>query len=456
MPGQELKIAWYGDDFTGASDTLAVAARAGLRSMLFLDVPDARRLAQAGPLDALGIAGSARTMAPAALRAEMARVGDFFRGLGAPVLHYKCCSTFDSSPTVGSIGAALSCLHPFVDADIAYVVGGQPDIGRYCCFSNLYAAAGADAEVYRLDRHPTMSRHPVTPMREADLRRHLEEQGLARVTGVHYPDYGRPAPQLDARVDELLELLRGQGGAVLFDVACNADLAPVGRQIWRAAGRGPVLVAGPSTVVQALAAHWDASDVAPSAGVAAVHRIASDSSARRQVAVVPATAPVFALAGSMSPVTAHQVEQATSFLRLPLAASSLVADPAYLQAQADTIAAALAGGRHVLAHVQQSGAGPDRGVATRDLAQSTAELLGRVLRAAASTGLRRIGVAGGDTSSLAVKGLPVWGLSFLRPLSPGVALCRAHSDDPALDGLELMLKGGQMGPADIFQRLLEV
>jgi uncharacterized protein YgbK (DUF1537 family) len=171
--------------------------------------------------------------------------------------------------------------------------------------------------------------------------------------------------------------------------------------------------------------------------------------------VIPATAPVFALAGSMSPVTARQVERASSFHRLPLAASGLVADPAYLREKVGDIAAALAAGRHVLAHVQQSGAGPDLGVATQDLAQSTAELLGKVLRAGAATqSLRRIGVAGGDTSSLAVKALPIWGLSFLRPLSPGVALCRAHSDDPALDGLELMLKGGQMGPADIFQRLL--
>ncbi|MBV6303756.1 four-carbon acid sugar kinase family protein [Candidimonas humi] len=450
MSGQRLKIAWYGDDFTGASDTLAVAARAGLRSMLFLDVPDARRLAQAGPLDALGIAGSARTMAPAALQAELERVGGFFRELGAPVLHYKCCSTFDSSPTVGSIGAALSCLRGFVGADIAYVVGGQPDIGRYCCFSNLYAAAGADAEVYRLDRHPTMSRHPVTPMREADLRRHLQEQGLARVAGVHYPEYAQPSDSLDARVDGLRASLQGQGGAVLFDVADNADLATVGRQIWRAAGYGRALVAGPSTVVQALAAHWKASGMQPAEAAAAASDSAPDRAGRQTMA-----APVFALAGSMSPVTARQVEQAASFHRLPLAAASLVADPAYLQVQAGSIAAALAAGQHVLAYVQQSGAGPDRGVATQDLARSTAELLGRVLRAAAARkSLRRIGVAGGDTSSLAVKALPIWGLSFLRPLSPGVALCRAHSDDPALDGLELMLKGGQMGPADIFQRLL--
>lgn len=450
MSAQELKIAWYGDDFTGASDTLAVAARAGLRSMLFLDVPDARRLAQAGPLDALGIAGSARTMAPDALRTELMRVGDFFRGLGAPVLHYKCCSTFDSSPAVGSIGAALACLRDCVSADVAYVVAGQPDIGRYCCFSNLYAAAGADAEVYRLDHHPTMSRHPVTPMREADLRRHLEEQGLACVAGVHYPGYGLPEEHLDARVDGVLESLSGQGGgAVLFDVADNAHLAPVGRQLWRASSRGPVLVAGPSTVVQALAAHWRESDIGT--GGNPVRHVATSRLAPRA-----AVAPVFVLAGSMSPVTARQIDLAASFHRLPFAAASLVADPLYLQTQADAIVAGLAAGRHVLAHVQQSGAGPDHGVATQDLAQRTAELLGRVLRAAAAAAnLRRIGVAGGDTSSLAVKALPIWGLSFLRALSPGVALCRVHSDEPALDGLELMLKGGQMGAPDIFQRLLD-
>jgi 3-oxoisoapionate kinase len=35
-----------------------------------------------------------------------------------------------------------------------------------------------------------------------------------------------------------------------------------------------------------------------------------------------------------------------------------------------------------------------------------------------------------------------------------VALTRLHADDAALDGLELMLKGGQMGPPDLFLRLL--
>jgi uncharacterized protein YgbK (DUF1537 family) len=68
--------------------------------------------------------------------------------------------------------------------------------------------------------------------------------------------------------------------------------------------------------------------------------------------------------------------------------------------------------------------------------------------------LARIGVAGGDTSSHAVQALDAWGLSYLAALGAGTALCRLHSDSPALDGTEVMLKGGQMGGEDVFERLV--
>ena len=68
--------------------------------------------------------------------------------------------------------------------------------------------------------------------------------------------------------------------------------------------------------------------------------------------------------------------------------------------------------------------------------------------------LRRVGIAGGDTSSHVVQALGLWGLSYQTTMSPGVTLSRAHSENPALDGLELMLKGGQMGAVDLFNRLV--
>jgi len=68
--------------------------------------------------------------------------------------------------------------------------------------------------------------------------------------------------------------------------------------------------------------------------------------------------------------------------------------------------------------------------------------------------LRRVGIAGGDTSSQAVKALGPWALTHQATPAPGVALCQVHSDNPALHGMELMLKGGQMGPPELFEHLV--
>src|SRR3546814_7676042 len=58
------------------------------------------------------------------------------------------------------------------------------DLGRFCCFGNIFASAGPDGSISRLDRHETMKDHPVTPMREADLRLHLQLQGeIGRASG---------------------------------------------------------------------------------------------------------------------------------------------------------------------------------------------------------------------------------------------------------------------------------
>ena len=59
-------------------------------------------------------------------------------------------------------------------------------------------------------------------------------------------------------------------------------------------------------------------------------------------------------------------------------------------------------------------------------------------------------IAGGDTSGHAAMTLGIYALTALAPIAPGSPLCRAHSDDPAHAGLEVALKGGQMGAPDYF------
>ena len=423
------RLAYYGDDFTGATDALATATRAGLRSLLFLGVPTAAQRERAGPLDCLGIAGATRAMAPDAMRAELRPVARFFAGLQPRVVHYKVCSTFDSAGQVGNIAVAMEVLGGAVRQPWPVIVGGQPSLGRYCVFAQLYAAA--DGEVHRIDRHPTMSRHPVTPMHEADLRRHFAQLGAGRVGSVDFRTCAAGHEAIRAR----MRALRAQGtDAVLFDVAESAHLEAIGAVLADLASAEPLLAVGASSVVEALGSQW------------------GDAATVRPDAFTPARGPVLLLAGSLSPVTARQVEAALSYRKIWLDPVRLASgDDAYRAASAAELAQSLRDGHHVLACIGNAQGRRTDGVQSQVLARAGGRLLDTVLR---QTRIARMGVAGGDSSSLAMQALDAWGLSHLARIEPGVALCRLHSDVPALDGMEVMLKGGQMGSADLFERFL--
>ena len=431
-----VKYIWYGDDFTGASDTLATFASAGLRTVLCLGVPRTDQLKTLGPLDAVGIAGAARTMSPEEMVHELEPVARYAAATQAPLLHYKCCSTFDSSPRIGSLGAAMRILKPHVKNAFVPVVGGQPSLGRYCAFGNLFAGAGQGGEIFRLDRHPTMSVHPSTPMGEADLRLHLRAQGVEHIGLVDWRKLGDEGTN-----DELNASIDAAGNdAVLFDVLDEQHLARIGDLIWRRALLAPLLAIGASSVAQAIIAHWRRIGLAPARG--------PDLPAK------PATGPVFALAGSQSPVTARQMDVVLRdgtrpFEGVRLDLSRQTNDGLDVEADARACAELLDRGRSVLA---STGPVREAGPSRLEVAQACGRLLKMVLERVPA--VRRVGIAGGDTSSISIEALGIWALGFVGTLSPGASLVRVHADDPRLDGLELMLKGGQMGSVDVFERLL--
>ncbi|CAB3837204.1 3-oxo-isoapionate kinase [Achromobacter anxifer] len=458
------RLGWYGDDFTGATDTLAETARAGLRSLLFLGVPTPRQLLRAGPLDAIGIAGAARGMAPEAMAAELRVVGRYMAGAGVRVLHYKCCSTFDSAPHVGSIGAAIRELRRHMPNPLVPIVGGQPSIGRYCSFAQLFARAGAAPEIHRIDRHPVMSAHPVTPMHEADLRLHLAAQGLPDILSVPHTAYPRlqqaaDAPLLNDWIDRLIDTA---DGPLLLDLVDDEQLPIIGRLLWRAASCLPLLAVGPSSVQQALARAAPAAvtaavttadmSAATAAGTAAGTDTGAGASATQSLPA--ASGPVLVVAGSLSPVTARQIAACRQYQRQPLQVERLLRDPGYAAAQVRQAAATLTRGINVLAHTDR----PTRALdahQTAATARATGQLVADIVRASSQAGARlsRIGIAGGDTSSQATLALGIWGLAFRCVLAPGVTVSLTRSDDPATDGVELMLKGGQMGGDLLFDEL---
>ena len=440
------RLAYYGDDFTGATDALATATRAGLRSLLFFGVPTAAQLERVGPLDCLGIAGATRAMEPEAMRAALQPVADFFHAIKPRVVHYKVCSTFDSAPRVGNIAVAMETLGRAVDQAKPFIIGGQPSLGRYCVFAQLYAVA--DGEVHRIDRHPTMSRHPVTPMHEADLRRHFAGLGAGRVESI---DMRICAQGVDAVTDRLLSVWGNGADAVLFDVAESGHLDSIGAVLAQASEAESLLVVGASSVIEALGSQWG------TAQKQAAHQLPSrstehDDSSGVSDAFAAAQGPVLLLAGSLSPMTARQVQTATSYRKIRLDPIRLAGDDeVYQAAMVAELASLLRAGQHVLAWIDNAQGHRTAGVQSHALASAGGRLLDAVLR---RSPVKRLGVAGGDSSSLAMQALDAWGLSHVARIQPGVALCRLHSDVPAFDGMEVMLKGGQMGSEDLFERFL--
>ena len=120
----QLLLTYYGDDFTGSADSMEALTINGVRTALFLGHPTRERLQEnLGKLDAVGISGVSRTMTPAQMDGELPPQLDLLNSLGAPLLHYKVCATFDSSQDIGSMGHAT---------DIAFQMV-KPDWGKGIC-----------------------------------------------------------------------------------------------------------------------------------------------------------------------------------------------------------------------------------------------------------------------------------------------------------------------------------
>jgi uncharacterized protein YgbK (DUF1537 family) len=424
-PSGRPEIVFVGDDFTGASDTLATLARAGLRARLYLDPPTPDDIASEN-LDAVGVATALRAMPAAEISVMVGEMAPALARLSAAYYHYKVCSTFDSSADIGSIGSAAAMLAHRLGPSVTAVLGGQPSLGRYCLFGHLFAAA-SDGRVHRIDRHPVMSRHPVTPMEESDLRLHLGEQGLGPFRLVSFVEQERDSEAVSRALEET-------DRTILFDVASDASLKGIGKALHAVATGRPLLLIGSSSVAECLVA--SRSD-ARCSGDLPVEPPALEPATGR-------TGAVFVFAGSRSSLTREQVAAVRSFKTVPLDPDVLV-DMRAAEDAIDACRSALLAGRHCLAHLIPERSYDASGFA---LAQWSATFVETVCRSAHPAALA---VAGGDTSSAVVRHLGFASLSHLGDLDR-VPLCVGHSSDPTRDGMVLMLKGGQIGGTDLFER----
>ncbi len=426
-----MLLSYYGDDFTGSTDVMESMSMHGVKTVLFTRIPTAEEQARFQGYEATGIAGTSRSQTPAWMDAHLPRYFIWLKQLNARFCHYKVCSTFDSAPHVGNIGRAIEIGRRAFGQKVTPLVVGAPQLKRYTAFGHLFA--GYQGQTYRIDRHPVMSRHPVTPMDEADLRLHLARQTELPVDLV-------PLNALDdASVDKVIDAARG---ILLFDVLDPATQIETGRQLLRLSARLGPFVAGSSGVNYAL-----------------VKALAKGAV---RFPALPGVERIIAVSGSCSPTTARQIRHA-----LQAGYTGLHADPLDLAGdQADAAVAQLSAearrlmgeGRSVLVYTALDPE-TDRGGPLDAIPggrHRVGQGLGRIARSCIETcALTRAILAGGDTSSHALGELDVFALTTRFPLTatPGSPLCTAASNDARLDGLEIAMKGGQVGGDDYFVAL---
>ncbi len=251
--GADLLAGFYGDDFTGSTDAMEALARTGLRTVLFIGHPRPEQVARYEGLRAVGIAGCSRSLPPADMEVELGSAFDALKRLNLPIVHYKVCSTFDSSPEIGSIGRAIDIGARLFDTPVVPLQVGAPALGRFCVSGNLFARSGQDSEPYRLDRHPTMSRHPITPMVESDLRLHLGRQTHRRIELLDVLSLGDVRTACAA-----YRRLVSRGAEVILIDVLSAEHEPViGAVLTEQVRRNRTLfVAGSSGVEYSLTACW--------------------------------------------------------------------------------------------------------------------------------------------------------------------------------------------------------
>lgn len=413
MSATELLAGYYGDDVTGSVDVLLQFARRGLRGCLFIGIPAAGQLREAARShDVVGIAGIARSLAPEPLDDEVRPALEALRTLAPRVVQYKACSTADSSPRTGSLGRVIEIARDVFGAAPVPLLFAQPDFGRYTVFGHHFAAEGG--VVHRLDRQPTMSRHPSTPMDESDLVAHLSRQTSLPLTGLPWTEY--------SSADAVAEALRaGSAAGVVLDALDDTHLRLLGEALLvRSRDLHPLFVLGSGGLSRALALASPASSLAESAA---------------------ADGPVLAVSGSRSPQTRRQIEaaRAAGWAVLPLASDE--------QTLGETVAL-LRTGRSVALTSEDAPVVARAGDPLTAIAREATAAIGGVLRAGAAA---RVLICGGDTSSRVVRALGVSRLSIVANPESNVVVLRAGSATASVDGIEMLLKGGQVGDEHLFE-----
>ncbi|MEU4771623.1 3-oxo-tetronate kinase [Micromonospora sp. NPDC023644] len=425
---------WLGvvaDDLTGACDLADAVSEAGGSAVVVVGHPTAPPPA----CDCVVVALKSRTAPGDQAVAESLAAARWLLDAGCTTLYQKYCSTFDSTDE-GNIGPVADALADLVGGADTIAVGtpATPRVGRTVYQGHLFVGR-------RLLSESPLRDHPLTPMRDPDLVRVLSRQAEGRVALV---DWGTVAAG-PAAVTAAVESARRDGARhVIVDALADGDLDTLATALLATPG-SERLVGGAAGLAAALARVSNTAAGSPAAGAGPGGVVAA-----RAVPVVPEGRRLI-LSGSCSARTREQVD-GFSGPRVTLSPVDLdTGFPATVDAVAAAVARAYrdtAGPVLVTSSADpeqvaryESRLGPGRAAALLEAA--TAHI---ARRAVDTLGVRRLLVAGGETSGAVVRALGLGTLRVGPAAGPGLPWM-VPEGGPAL---ALLLKSGNFGDPDLF------
>lgn len=413
-----LALGCIADDYTGASDLANTLTRCGLRTVQTIGVPDD---ALALPdVDAVVVSLKIRSIDSSQAVARARKAERWLRGRGAGHVLFKICSTFDSTDA-GNIGPVTDALRADSGDAIVLVTPAFPGTGRTVYQGHLFVGS------VPLNESP-LKDHPLNPMHDSNLVRVLARQSRSKVGLV---DLATVTGGVDAIRARLARLSAEGIGAAIIDAVSDSELEIIGR-----VARDARLSVGASGMGLGIARSLVASGTVGKAPASASENAVGGRAA--------------CLAGSCSQATLAQIAQAERSMPV------LRLDPDAIVAGGPEVARALDWARGHLDRgpvLIASSATPEQVAALqarhgRDgVGHAIEQAIAAIGAGLVEAGVRRLVVAGGETSGAVVDRLGVPAFLVGPEIAPGVPVLRAVG---ARGEMVMALKSGNFGGPDFF------
>ncbi|MGQ0750331.1 MAG: 3-oxo-tetronate kinase [Betaproteobacteria bacterium] len=415
-----LLLGCIADDFTGATDLANTLTRQGMATAVLLGVP--RDGFQVPDADAVVVALKSRSIAATdAVTLSLAALS-WLQRAGAQQFFFKYCSTFDSTDA-GNIGPVAEALLEALGSDFTIACPAFPTNKRTVYQGHLFVGDVLLSE-------SSMRHHPLTPMTDPSLVRVLQRQSRGRVGLIAHDAVSRGS----VAIREAMRGLRDAGVRLaIADALTDGDLVALGEACSHSR-----LVTGGSGIALGLPENFRR--------VGLLSRNAAD-------AVPAVSGPAAVLAGSCSAATQRQVAH------MKRHCDAFEIDPIALREGGDVVQRVIGwvrnrvGDRPLLIYSTADAPAVEKVQAAlgRERAGHLIEqAMGRIARELVALGVRRLVVAGGETSGAVVGALGVEGLHIGHEIDPGVPWTTSIGPRP----LGLALKSGNFGSDDFFLKAL--